>query len=64
MAKKRNERDEEIIELEVMKRVRARCIAFWSGVLTIMAFIGNWISNNILPVKAAAKAFWDAWGSK
>lgn len=47
------------IESEVTHRVRLRCIAFWSTVLTVTTAIGAWCSSHIKPVKAAAQAFWD-----
>jgi F0F1-type ATP synthase membrane subunit c/vacuolar-type H+-ATPase subunit K len=50
------------IEKEVTKRVRARCIAFWSGMMMGAGMVGSWLSNNIQPVKAAGRAFWEAWG--
>jgi hypothetical protein len=59
----RKEMEAEIIELrierETERRVKLRCIAFWSTTLTVTAAIGAWCSSHIRPVKAAAQAFWD-----
>lgn len=52
-----------LIEAEVEKRVRLRCIAFWSTILGMAAAFGSWVSSNVAPIKAGLKAFWDAWGN-
>lgn len=52
-----------LVEKEVEKRVRMRCIAFWSTILGLAAGLGSWVSSNILPIKAGLAAFWDAWGN-
>lgn len=57
------ERAQEIRE-GVSHGVKLRCVSFWSGVVLFFGAVGGWASKNIVPLKAAWAAFWEAWGGK
>lgn len=56
--------DEVRIEKKVQKKVRARCIAFWSVASTSAALIGGFFVENSMAAKAAFKAFIEVWLAK
>jgi uncharacterized membrane protein len=60
----KKELEEKVMELyvenEVTKRVKLRCIAFWSTVMMVAGSVGAFCAAYIKPIKAAARAFWDA----
>lgn len=53
--------DEILIEKKVQRRVRAKCIAFWSICSTIAAMVGGFIAENSEAAKAGFRAFLDVW---
>lgn len=65
---KKDELEEFIIETRIEKGIaagiRARCIAFWSGVLAFFGAVGSWCSNHIDAIEAGFKAFWVVLWSK
>lgn len=56
--------DEMRIEKKVQKRVRARCIAFWSVASATVGVIGGFFAENSTAAKAAFKTFMDVWLAK